>query len=156
LKTYTDAGWDFIGEDANGSEDIWRLCADGLGYPRLAWEYYTHGDFVCGDGVDMDDFAYFSARDYCDGCGGLIGPDGGIVDIEVLGNVAYMWLMTDCENCGGDVSGDGNVNLEDFAKVAYNWMCVAPYNWGRADFNGDGQVGDEDFDIFSAYWLTGP
>jgi len=41
-KTFLDAGWDFVGETANGSEDIWKI-ADGLGYPRLSWEKYSGG-----------------------------------------------------------------------------------------------------------------
>jgi len=40
--TFLDAGWDFVGETANGSEDIWKL-AEGLGYPRLSWEKYGGG-----------------------------------------------------------------------------------------------------------------
>jgi len=35
--TFTDAGWDFDGETANGTEDIWTI-AEGIDYPRLAWE----------------------------------------------------------------------------------------------------------------------
>jgi len=38
-KTFLDAGWDFVGETANGTEDIWKI-AEGLDYPRLWWEPY--------------------------------------------------------------------------------------------------------------------
>jgi hypothetical protein len=41
-KTFIDTRWDFVGETANGSEDIWKI-AEGLGYPRLAWERYSGG-----------------------------------------------------------------------------------------------------------------
>jgi len=41
-KTFLDAGWDFVGETANGSEDIWKI-AEGVGYPRLSWEKYSGG-----------------------------------------------------------------------------------------------------------------
>ena len=41
-KTFLDAGWDFVGETANGTEDIWKI-AEGLGYPRLSWEKYSGG-----------------------------------------------------------------------------------------------------------------
>jgi hypothetical protein len=34
---FLDARWDFMGETANGSEDIWKIAED-LGYPRLWWE----------------------------------------------------------------------------------------------------------------------
>ncbi|HAQ62750.1 TPA: hypothetical protein DCR49_12300 [Candidatus Delongbacteria bacterium] len=40
ISTYTDAGWDFVGETANGTEDIWNM--DGIhnnGYPYLRWMY---------------------------------------------------------------------------------------------------------------------
>ncbi len=40
--TFLDAGWDFVGETANGTEDIWRI-AEGLGYPHLSWEKYSGG-----------------------------------------------------------------------------------------------------------------
>jgi hypothetical protein len=41
-KTFLDAGWDFVGETKNGTEDIWKI-AEGLGYPRLSWEKYSGG-----------------------------------------------------------------------------------------------------------------
>jgi hypothetical protein len=36
-NTFLDAGWDFIGETANGVEDIWWIL-EGEEYPRLFWE----------------------------------------------------------------------------------------------------------------------
>jgi len=35
--TFTDAEWDFVGETANGTDDIWWIL-EGLDYPRLRWE----------------------------------------------------------------------------------------------------------------------
>jgi len=37
VSTFTDAGWDFIGETVNGTEDIWWI-DEGRDYPRLWWE----------------------------------------------------------------------------------------------------------------------
>lgn len=37
-STFTDYGWDFVGETANGTNDIWVMFGDGLDYPRLTWE----------------------------------------------------------------------------------------------------------------------
>jgi hypothetical protein len=37
--TFLDAGWDFIGETKNGSEDIWWIL-EGRNYPRLRWELW--------------------------------------------------------------------------------------------------------------------
>jgi hypothetical protein len=39
-STFTDAGWDFVEETANGTEDIWWILEgrEGRDYPRLWWE----------------------------------------------------------------------------------------------------------------------
>ncbi len=36
-KTFLDAGWDFVGETANGTADLWWI-DEGKDYPRLWWE----------------------------------------------------------------------------------------------------------------------
>lgn len=36
-KTFLDAGWDFVGETASGTEEIWWI-DEGKDYPRLWWE----------------------------------------------------------------------------------------------------------------------
>jgi len=36
-KTFLDAGWDFVGETKNGTEDLWWIL-EGEDYPRLWWE----------------------------------------------------------------------------------------------------------------------
>jgi rhodanese-related sulfurtransferase len=36
-STFLDDGWDFVGETANGTEDIWWI-DEGQDYPRLWWE----------------------------------------------------------------------------------------------------------------------
>ncbi len=36
-STFLEAGWDFVGETANGTEDIWWI-NEGKDYPRLWWE----------------------------------------------------------------------------------------------------------------------
>ena len=61
-KTYSDSGWDFAGEDINGTDDLWRLCTDRVSYPRLTWELARIGDFACPDGVDGEDLVYLSDR----------------------------------------------------------------------------------------------
>jgi hypothetical protein len=37
VKTFLDAGWDFVGETANGSVDVWWI-DEGRDYPKLWWE----------------------------------------------------------------------------------------------------------------------
>ena len=36
-STFLEAGWDFVGETDNGTDDIWWI-DEGQGYPRLWWE----------------------------------------------------------------------------------------------------------------------
>jgi len=36
-QTFLEAGWDFVGETANGMEDVWRI-DEGLDCPKLRWE----------------------------------------------------------------------------------------------------------------------
>jgi beta-lactam-binding protein with PASTA domain len=96
--TFTDAGWDFTNETVNGTNNIWRMCADGLNYPKLNWESID-GDFACPSGVDSTDLDYFFQR----------------------------WLFVDCtaDNnfCGGtDMNISGNVDLADFAIFADYWL----------------------------------
>jgi len=43
LDTYLDAGWDFVGETDNGTEDLWTICP-GQDSPHLWWE-----DIVCDE-----------------------------------------------------------------------------------------------------------
>ena len=43
-STFLDAGWDFVGEMGNGTEDIWWIF-DGRDYPRLSWERVLDDDF---------------------------------------------------------------------------------------------------------------
>lgn len=94
VATFTDAGWDFVGESANGTVDVWRMCVDGVDYPRLSWEFTNGGDMSCPDGVGFDDLAYLAGR----------------------------WMAGMPETAGAaDVNGDGRVGIEDFAVMAENW-----------------------------------
>jgi len=71
--TFTYAGWDFVAESVNGAEDIWSIC-EGTNYPRLLWQIPA-GDFVCPDGITIEDFVFFiehwrdetcdPSNDYC-------------------------------------------------------------------------------------------
>ncbi|HOK67283.1 MAG TPA: hypothetical protein PK054_01675 [Anaerohalosphaeraceae bacterium] len=98
LSTFTSAGWDFTNETANGTDDIWRMCTDGVDYPRLNWER-TRGDFACPDGVYLEDLTFINDR----------------------------WLMSGCSSsnnfCGGaDLNSSGLVDLADWAVFAQNWL----------------------------------
>lgn len=91
-------GWDFVGESANGDNEIWRMCVDGVDYPRLSWEFAQNGDFACGDGVDF-------------------------ADLQAL---TEQWLTSvnttpTTFNYACDANGDEQINLRDFTMLSENW-----------------------------------
>jgi hypothetical protein len=101
LATFTSAGWGFFGLTGFGAPGTWRMCTDGVDYPRLTWEHVTAGDFACPDGIAMDDLASLAAD----------------------------WLMTmrsatgaPAPLTGADATGDAIVNFLDFTAMAANWM----------------------------------
>ena len=58
-NTFVNAGWDFKGETANGTGDIWTIC-EGKTYPMLVRQRIT-GDFTGLDGVNFADFAVLAS-----------------------------------------------------------------------------------------------
>ena len=99
-STFTDAGWDFVGERINGSEDIWMMTCEGMSYPKLNWWQPVLGDYFCPDGVDM-------------------------IDMEHL---ALHWLDTGCDETNdycdwAEISNDSTIDFTDFAILADNWLA---------------------------------
>jgi hypothetical protein len=95
-KTFLDAGWDFVGESQNGTENIWAIC-EGLDYPKLAWQFVI-GDYNGDNQADFMDFCIFGQH----------------------------WLGTDssfwCGAGGKDLTSDGFVDFEDLMVLADNWL----------------------------------
>ena len=96
MSTFTNAGWDFIGETDNGTDDIWTIC-NHTDYPRLTWQFVI-GDFD-GDGDnDFRDFAILAAS----------------------------WGQADagffCGGTGTDLTNDGYVGFPDFKAFTDNWL----------------------------------
>jgi len=104
-KTFLDAGlpaaagWDFVGESQNGTEDVWAMC-EGQDYPKLAWQFVI-GDHNTDGHADFMDFCLFAQR----------------------------WLGTDssfwCGKGGTDLTNDGLVNWEDLMIFAQSWLTGA-------------------------------
>ncbi len=55
-QTFLDAGWDFVDETINGTEDIWQMCPDGQGYPQLSNGTLVCGKYGGGDGTEGNPF----------------------------------------------------------------------------------------------------
>jgi hypothetical protein len=95
-STFLEAGWDFVDETENGTEDIWSIC-EGTNYPRFVWQIPV-GDFVCPDGVTIDDFAFFMEHWLDDNCD----PSNGYCD-------------------GTDLDQSGSVDVFDLEIFFENW-----------------------------------
>lgn len=154
-NTFTDYGWDFMGEAVNGTEDLWRMCEDGIDYPRLSWQSVV-GDFNCPDGVGAGDL------DVMIGCwlsvvraSADINADNAVnlLDLSIL---AQYWQVSDCGLCGGaDVTGDGNVDNADLAVMIDKWLVQENAGCRMADLNADDEIDLADLAIFSQHWLEG-
>ena len=84
MSTFTDVGWDFVGEVINGPNDIWRMCVDDVNYPLLSWQF-NEGDFICPDGVNFFDYSFFAAQWAEENCATSNDCDGR--DLDLLGSV---------------------------------------------------------------------
>jgi hypothetical protein len=91
-STFTSAGWDFVGETANGTEDTWSIC-EGTNYPRLTWQIPA-ADWACPDGVGLEDFAY----------------------------LARFWLVPDVGDTKADLDNDNVVGISDLAIFCEQWL----------------------------------
>jgi hypothetical protein len=97
-STFTDVGWDFVGETVNGTDDIWSIC-EGTNYPRFVWQI-PKGDFVCPDGITIEeDFDFFFNH----------------------------WGNTNCDQSNGycdgtDLDLSGIVDIYDFEIIINNWL----------------------------------
>ncbi|MGD1042982.1 MAG: GLUG motif-containing protein [Sedimentisphaerales bacterium] len=137
------AGWDFSGETANGTNDFWWLCNEGLEYPRLWWQYLP-GDIACPGMVGIEDLAVLCEQWLLSEIPADVVPSGGdgIVnfvdfavfaeqwgitnDINNLLDFAEQWLRVGIARCSADISpwpdGDRVVDFFDFAVMADNWQ----------------------------------
>ena len=93
--TFLRAGWDFVGEKQNGTEDIWCPPAPG-DYPRLAWQTVT-GDLDGSGNVDFRDF----------------------------GILARQWRHTDDGfwSRGTCVAADGTIDFDDLDALTEAWLA---------------------------------
>jgi Concanavalin A-like lectin/glucanases superfamily/Dockerin type I domain/The GLUG motif len=95
--------WDFLGETADGTADIWTIC-EGIDYPHLVWEYGLHKPDLNGDKfVNFIDFAL----------------------------LAHDWRQTSnpCNPKSSDISNDGQININDLAMLANYWLTAGIANF---------------------------
>jgi len=161
-STFTDYGWDFVGEVTNGTEDIWRMCWDGGWYPRLAWQFYPWADFLCPDRVDLKDLSYLAGRWAQTDCAENNNCDGadldysGVVDCKDLKILTNLWLKG--RPAPGELAVPAGVDFADYAVLAGRWLhqqCWLTHNCHAADLDFSGAVDWADLRIFCDHWLEG-
>jgi hypothetical protein len=81
-STFTDAGWDFVGETANGTNDVWAI-SEGKDYPRFAM---GNTPPVADAGEDQTACAWIDGNASI----ALNGSDSNDVDGDVL---TYSWML---------------------------------------------------------------
>jgi hypothetical protein len=130
-------GWHFQTETPGTAGVAWRMCVDGLHYPKLAWQYSRKGDFVCGDGVDANDLAELAGDWLTEG--EALSADGNFDDKVNLADMAILSANWGSEFAYFDVVYDGVINLKDIAAIGEMW--------------DDGEVGIDDLLLVAEYWL---
>jgi hypothetical protein len=112
-STFVD--WDFT--------NIWRICGEGLQYPRLRWELQT-GDWACPEGVSIEDMAYLAQR-WLSSC-----------------SSTNFWCS------GADIDQSKRVGFSDFALMAAGWTPLVvypgPYSGGTGEPNDPYQIANRD------------
>ncbi|MBN1764508.1 MAG: hypothetical protein JW860_04560 [Sedimentisphaerales bacterium] len=130
-ETFTAAGWDFMHETTNGTQDNWRMPYMTTGYPMLAWQKDIPGDSRGSYGVTLVDFYSFSAA----------------------------WLTTPADpswNPACNLAGDPNtINIEDITVFMQNWLidpvsdsqvCARHIFYNNSSFDGDEPLANPDDD----------
>lgn len=91
-STFTDAGWDFVGETLNGSEDIWTI-HEAVDYPKLVWPLVN---FIGWYEVDFLDYAFFANHWQDINCGDANDCDG--ADVDFSDSVDWADLKIFCDH----------------------------------------------------------
>ena len=134
--TFFSAGWDFVVESVNGTEDIWSIC-EGLDYPQFTWQFRL-GDFNNDTRVDFRDFAIFAER-------------------WLESDNSFFWCR------GADLTNDGKVNFDDLKEFTKNWPAEGIGSLPEIDYviiddfesYNDLDPGDSESNRIFDTWLDG-
>ncbi len=148
--TFLDAGWDFVDETENGTEDIWKI-SEGFDYPRLWWEQrivelIRISNVLLGTGTVEDPYLIYTAEDL-----NLIGLGVRYLD-------KHFKLMADINLSGrtystavipefaGTFNGNGHM-ITNFTIVGVSYLGL----FGRLESGAEvGDLGIVDVNIISS------
>jgi hypothetical protein len=96
INTFLNAGWDFFGETANGTDDIWTIC-DEFTYPKFV---YQNAKPIADAGSDQTIYLYIdedTAEVELDGSASS--------DIDECNGLSYHWTWTIDANTYEEANG---------------------------------------------------
>ena len=134
IFTYLDAGWDFVGESTNGTEEIWNMYStENNGYPYLSWQYdYTFKPLVITD--NPVSVLYFTAT-----LSGQVAISGG-EDVTARG---ICWSTSPAPGLNDSFSEDGT-GLGEFTSEISGLSVNTFYFYRAYATNANGTAyGDE-------------
>ena len=105
LSTFTDAGWDFVGETTNGTADIWTIPIAG-GYPILSWQ--IGGSTSTVNVPDVVGMAQANAQSAITSAGLIVGT----VTTAYSDSVAAGNVINQSPNAGTTVNSSTAVNIQ--------------------------------------------
>jgi len=152
-STFTDAGWEFLGESVNGLEET-VLINEGYGYPIQHLQ--ERANLAGRYGTDLADFTVLASywlgacSLHCNPCDII---EDGSIDYRDFAVIAQNWGQMDCGSCSrADLTGDGHVMILDLQAVAECWLD--PYDCLGGDIDFSGQVDLDDLSLFLDFYLN--
>jgi len=176
--TFTSAGWDFLGETANGTEDIWAVL-EGIDYPEFVWE----GPLA----VSLDIDSVWMYQNVLDLKNSKLTASVSILD-DPLENTGYIYewefILPDDVSIAPTITEGGTLSdpcctfaapgcdqpagLSDSGQALTVKVTVTGDDYGNSataeaqfgiallgDANNDGVVNVADRAIINAFWRTG-
>jgi hypothetical protein len=151
-STFTDAGWDFVGESTNGNDDYWDIDSNQNNeYPFLSWQPYQY----TGPSNDSENNLVL----YIVESGGdptvtfnNSAPESGDLPTEIHHVSAYYWDIT---GPGSFSSAYVSVPIADLAGVddqsTLVWLKRASSGGAWTDIGGTIVDGNLESDVFTSF-----
>jgi hypothetical protein len=122
-STFTGAGWDFVNETANGTEDIWTIKED-VNYPEHVWPlvHYVGWDIV--NFLDYSFFADYYGKTDCNDINDCNSTDldfSGAVDSNDVNIFKLHWLknIPPITKASGPTPADGASGQQFFTALSW-------------------------------------
>ena len=129
ITTFLNAGWDFVGESENGTEDIWIMYEGS--YPQLIWANVTETILTLTSGSNgsiMDVSGYYEQNE--------------IVTLTAVPDSGYQvksWYGTDNDNIKSNIN-TVTMTEDTSVSVEFEQIPVSQYSLQLSVVGGNGQI----------------